>query len=178
MNGPTQSDVGRDPGHQQDDVDHDGAEEQVHRVEPRRRDPVEFFRGMMDRVIFPESAAVKQPVQPVQQEVRQDQEQHRLEPERQFGQGPMAIVVKGDHPVGVVNVEDHAGAALKERRIGPARRSAAPYNKGDWTPHRIVMNPLIGNLLCSRTGRCSHVYATELTAPQAPDLRVAPWSRC
>lgn len=73
-------DVRRDPRHQQYDVDRYGSEEQIHRVETRRRNPVQIFGRMMDRVIFPESATVKHPVQPIQHEVRQDQEQQPLEP--------------------------------------------------------------------------------------------------
>src|SRR5258708_1912387 len=64
---------------------------------------------MMDGVIFPESAAVKQAVQPVQHKIRQHQEQHRLQPQRQLGQWPVAIVVKRNQLVGVVNIEDYAG---------------------------------------------------------------------
>ena len=103
-------DVRRDPRQQQDDVDPDGSQEQVDRVEARRRNPVQLLGRMMDRVIFPEAGAVKHPVQPILHEVRQHQEQHRLQPQRQFGQGAVAVVVEGNQLVGVMNLEDHPGA--------------------------------------------------------------------
>ena len=64
----------------------------------------------MDRVILPEAAAVKHPVQPVQHEVRSDQEHQRLHPQRQLRQRPVAVFIEGDQVVGVVDVEDNAGA--------------------------------------------------------------------
>src|ERR1700730_1544913 len=69
-------DVRRDTRHQQYDVDHDGTQEQVHRVEARRRNPIQILGGMVDRMIFPEPAAMKQAVQPIQHEVRQKKGQH------------------------------------------------------------------------------------------------------
>src|ERR1700686_3005328 len=79
-------------------------------MKARGRNPVQIFGQMMDRVIFPESAAVKHPVQPVQHKIRQNQEQHGLEPQRQFGQRAVAVVVKGNEFVGVMNIKDDAGA--------------------------------------------------------------------
>ena len=102
--------VRRDAGHQQHDVDADGSDQQVDRVEPRRRDPVELLRGVMDRVIFPEPGAVEHPVQPVQHEVGGDQEHQRLRPFRQLRQRAVAVFIEGDQVVGVVDVEDGGGA--------------------------------------------------------------------
>src|SRR5260370_42547537 len=65
---------------------------------------------MMDGVIFPEAATVKHAVQPIQHEIRRDQEQHGLQPQWQLGQGTMAVVVKGNQFVGVMYFEDDAGA--------------------------------------------------------------------
>ena len=79
-----QHDVGRDARYQQDDVNQDRSDKQVDGVKPRRRDPLQIFRGMMDGVIFPESAPVKHAVQPIQHEIRCDQEQHRLHPKRKL----------------------------------------------------------------------------------------------
>src|SRR5438046_2376909 len=45
-----QHDVGRDARYQQDDVDQDRSDKQVDGVKPRRRDPLQIFRGMMDGV--------------------------------------------------------------------------------------------------------------------------------
>ena len=64
----------------------------------------------MDRVVLPELAAVEQPVQPVQHEVRQHEEQYRLRPQRQLRQRAVAVVVEGDQLVGIVDVEDEARA--------------------------------------------------------------------
>src|SRR5258708_12449022 len=66
---------------------------------------------MMDGVIFPEAATVKHAVQPIQHEIRRDQEQHGLQPQWQLGQGTMAVVVKGNQFVGVMYFEDDAGPA-------------------------------------------------------------------
>jgi hypothetical protein len=49
-----QHDVGGDAADQQDDVDQDRSDEQVDGMKPRRRDPLEILRGMMDGVVFPE----------------------------------------------------------------------------------------------------------------------------
>src|SRR5260370_25959366 len=65
---------------------------------------------MMDGVIFPEGATMKHAVQPIQHEIRRDQEQHGLRPEWKPRQWTMTIVVKRDQAVGVMNVEDHPGA--------------------------------------------------------------------
>ena len=111
LNGPEpEHHVRRNAGHQQHDVDPDGAEQQVDRVEARRRNPVHILGRMMDGVVFPEAAAMEHAVQPVHHEIGSDQEQDRLQPQRQRRQRAMAVVVEGDQFVGVVNPEQQAGA--------------------------------------------------------------------
>ena len=88
----------------------------------------------MDRVVLPEAAAVKHPVQPVQHEVGGDQEQQRLKPERQLRQRAMAVVVECDQVVGVVNVEHHAGAEHQQpdaKHAGEHRHEEPVADVGD-----------------------------------------------
>src|SRR5882724_177555 len=75
----------------------------------------------MDRVIFPEAAAVEQAMQPIEHEVRQNQEQHTLEPQRQLGQRAMAVVVKRDERVGIMDSKDDSGAEDEESNPQYAR---------------------------------------------------------
>src|SRR6266404_1236260 len=77
---------------------------------------------MMDRVIFPEAATVEQAVQPIEHKVRQNQEQHALEPQRQLGQRAVAVVVKRDERVGIMDSKDDAGAEDEESNPQYARK--------------------------------------------------------
>src|SRR3954451_4895219 len=70
--------IGRYPGHQQHNVHHDGAQEQVGGMEARSRNPVQLLRGMIDSVVFPKSAAMKHAMEPVQHEIGRDDEKHSL----------------------------------------------------------------------------------------------------
>src|SRR6185295_14378830 len=77
---------------------------------------------MMDGMIFPESAAMKHAVQPVQHEVGRNEEQYRLHPERKLRQRPMAVVVECDQFVDVVNVEEDSGANHQQADAEDARK--------------------------------------------------------
>ena len=116
----------RNPGHQQHDVDPDGPEQQVHRVKARRGNPVHILGRMMDGVVSPEPAAMEHAVQPVHHEIGSDQEQDRLQPQRQRRQRAMAVVVEGDQVVGIANPEQQAGAEHQQPDPEDTRRTAAP----------------------------------------------------
>ena len=64
----------------------------------------------MDGVVSPEPAAMEHAVQPVHHEIGNDQEQDRLQPQRQRRQRAMAVVIEGDQVVGIANPEQQAGA--------------------------------------------------------------------
>jgi len=51
---------------------------------------------------------------------------------------------------------------------------AALHHNDDAYKYRILSMPLMPCLLCSRTASSPRLYATELTAPQLSDRRVAP----
>jgi hypothetical protein len=77
---------------------------------------------MMDGMVFPETAAVKHAVQPVQHEVGRNEEQYRLHPERKLRQRPMTIVVECDQLVGLMNVEEDSGAEHQQPDAEDARK--------------------------------------------------------
>src|SRR5438270_8380977 len=89
---------------------------------------------MMDPVILPETAGMQHAAQPVQHEIGHYQEQHRLQPSWQRGEWAMAVVVKGDQLIGIMDVEDHAGAEHEQADTEYARehRNNEPVaNVGD-----------------------------------------------
>ncbi len=57
----------------------------------------------MDGVVSPQARAMEHAVQPVHHEIGEHQEQHRLQPQWQRRQRPVAVVVEGDQFVGVMN---------------------------------------------------------------------------
>jgi hypothetical protein len=100
----------------------DRSDEQVDGVETRRGDPLEILRGMMDGVVFPEAAAVKHAMQPVQHEVGRNEEQYRLHPERKLRQRSMTVVVERSQFVDLMNVEDDCGAQHQQSDAEDARK--------------------------------------------------------
>ena len=100
--------VRRNAGEQQHDVGRDAAEEDIDRVEARRRDPVELLGGMMHRVVLPHRRTVEAAVDPVHHEVGADEEDRRLQPQRQLRQRPVAVVIEFDQAFGGGDAEQEA----------------------------------------------------------------------
>ncbi len=78
-----QEDVRREAGHQRDDVDQHGAQQQIDRMEARRGNPLDVLRGMVHGVVLPQPRLMEEPVRPVEQELGAQQIDHELQPERQ-----------------------------------------------------------------------------------------------
>src|SRR4029079_1983221 len=91
-------------------------------MKPRRGDPLEVFGRMMDGVIFPERAAVKHAVKPVQHEVGRDEKQYPLQPERKLRQRSMAVVVECDQVIRLTDIEEDGGAKDQQPDAEDARK--------------------------------------------------------
>ncbi len=110
-----QEDVGRKAEHQGDDVDRDGAEDQIDGVEARSRDPFDVFGGVVHGVEFPQLDRMEGAMGPIEAELAGDQIEAELPPERQARQRPMAVIEEGDETIGGVDAEqidrEHHGEA-------------------------------------------------------------------
>ena len=86
---------------------------------------------MVDGVIAPQPLAVESAVNPVHHEIRADQEDHRLQPERQSRERAVAIVVEGDQTFGSVNVEQECGSNDQEpdAQVAREQRNDEPVTK-------------------------------------------------
>src|ERR1700674_4345373 len=69
---------------------------------------------MMNGVILPHALAVEHAVKPVQQEVGNDEIKRYLQPVRQLGPRPVAVLEEVDDGLRAVNIEDHDCAQYQE----------------------------------------------------------------
>ena len=75
----------------------------------------------MDRVVLPHRRAMEAAVDPVHHEVRRDQEDRRLQPQRQLRQRPVAVVVELDQAFGGGDAEQPGGAEHQQADAQIAR---------------------------------------------------------
>ena len=97
-------------------------------MKTRRTDPFHVARGMMHGVVLPQKAAVEDAVAPVEQEIGRHKVEDDLLPQRQRGDGPMAVQIEvGDlpavhdmeYPHGEKHRHPDAHVAHEERREDP-----------------------------------------------------------
>ena len=84
----------------------------------------------MDRVIFPHRAIMEHAMDPVEKEIRNDQKDHGLRPERQLAERPKTSVVESDQRIVTFDIIKHARANNQQADPYDARhqRNSEPVN--------------------------------------------------
>ncbi len=129
-----QKDVGRDAGQQPEHIHRRLFQHQVDGMPARRRGPVDIGGGVMHGVVFPQHAAMKAAVNPVEGEIRAHQVDQALLPQGQARQPAMAVQVEvgdllaiGDveYPHGQEHRQPDADIAGEDRREDPVAQVGA-----------------------------------------------------
>src|SRR5262245_2598601 len=106
--------IGRDARDEQDDIGHDAAKHAVDGVETGRRDPVEVLRRMVDGVIFPHRRAMEEAMAEIHDQVSADEEDDRLQPQRQSRERPVPVLVERNQVICRGYTEQQHGADDQE----------------------------------------------------------------